>query len=134
MKEIILKLKVEDLLRKKTSKPSWLFLFREKNETLKIYLTHSSYSCTNKCEISSVDDITDHPMSEAAQAFIQESLKEVKFRNLSSICKFQCYFFLQEDECLDRPMEMDSNPTYKRCHLCVRIFSTKANLRYPLIF
>lgn len=31
-------------------------------------------------------------------------------------------------------MEMDSNPTYKRCHLCVRIFSTKANLRYPLIF
>ena len=93
MKEIILKLKVEDLLRKKTSKPSWLFLFREKNETLKIYLTHSSYSRTNKCEISSVDDITDHPMSEAAQAFIQESLKEVKFRNLLSICKFQCYFF-----------------------------------------
>ncbi|XP_023337668.1 uncharacterized protein LOC111708500 isoform X2 [Eurytemora carolleeae] len=59
--------------------------------------------------VATVDDITDHPMSEAAQAFIQESLKE-------------------EDECLDRPMEMDSNPTYKRCHLCVRIFSTKANL------
>ena len=36
----------------------------------------------------------------------------------------------EEEECLDKPAEMETNPSYKRCHLCVRIFSTKANLRF----
>jgi len=61
--------------------------------------------------VATVDDITDHPLSEASHSFLlQDSLKE------------------EEEECLDKPAEMETNPSYKRCHLCVRIFSTKANL------
>ena len=48
---------------------------------------------------------------------------------------------IQEEECVSPPMMSEdlspvagpvsgsgSGPVYKRCHLCVRIFSTKANL------
>ena len=48
---------------------------------------------------------------------------------------------VQEEECVSPPMMSEdlspvagpvsgsgSGPVYKRCHLCVRIFSTKANL------
>ena len=31
---------------------------------------------------------------------------------------------------MEKPVELESNTAYKRCHLCVRIFSTKANLRW----
>merc|ERR1712013_905210 len=38
----------------------------------------------------------------------------------------------EEDDCVSpRPItdpSLADNPSYKRCHLCVRIFSTKANL------
>jgi len=40
--------------------------------------------------------------------------------------------YFQEDDCMSpRPLSdptLADNPSYKRCHLCVRIFSTKANL------
>lgn len=62
--------------------------------------------------VATVDDITDHPLSVAdSQNFLMsDPLKE------------------EEEDILERPLELGSNPTYKRCHLCVRIFSTKANL------
>jgi len=59
--------------------------------------------------VATVDDITDHPLSDVSQSFLlQESLKE--------------------EEEMEKPVELESNTAYKRCHLCVRIFSTKANL------
>jgi len=60
--------------------------------------------------VATVDDITDQPLSEVSHSFLhQDCLKE-------------------EEEIYEKPVEIEANPTYKRCHLCVRIFSTKANL------
>jgi len=69
-------------------------------------------SLRNANIVATVDDITDHPISDASsQTFLlQEAMKE------------------EEEECIEKPVEVETNPSYKRCHLCVRIFSTKANL------
>lgn len=71
-------------------------------------------SLRNANIVATVDDITDHAgsISEAASHtfLLQDQLKE------------------EEEESIEKPVEVEANPSYKRCHLCVRIFSTKANL------
>jgi len=80
-------------------------------------------------------DIADQTMAELSP-MMQDSIKEEEDIVLYSYSVASAGPSSEEDSMeqmeLERGMEMDaSNPSYKsftRCHLCVRIFSTKANL------
>ena len=59
------------------------------------------------------------------------NIKEVSYLSHNKV-NLLYTVYLKEDDCVSpRPItdpSLADNPSYKRCHLCVRIFSTKANL------
>ena len=63
-------------------------------------------------------------------------IQTVNIKEVSYLCHNKVNLlntvYLKEDDCVSpRPItdpSLADNPSYKRCHLCVRIFSTKANL------